>query len=318
MYHAHIDTVPAGELNRWKFDPFEGKLEDGKIFGRGAGDDKACVAAQVIAVVTLARANIQLGGCLKIAIVSDEESGGQQGTKWMHDEGLLDTDALVVGEQTNNHVAIAERVACGIDLTVYGKSAHGATPWAGENAVVKAAAAINWIREHLFPELDKRQHPYLPPPTLNIGKISGGIQWSIVPECCKVEMDRRLLPGETREVAMEEIREVLDKYHHQVESLNYELFSTGEVAANIDTPSEHPFAVLASHIINDISRESRSLTGYEQTSDGRWFARDGIPILIFGPSNPAVAHSTDEFVPVDQLLEATWFYTLLALRWLKL
>jgi len=317
MWHSHIDTVPPGELDRWSVDPFAGELRQGKIFGRGAGDDKGCVAAQVMALITLARSGLSIQGSLALAIVSDEESGGLQGTHWLHDEGQLQTDALVVGEQTANHVAISERVACGIDLTVFGRSAHGAMPWAGENAVLKTARALTWLQDRLFPVLENRRHPYLPPPTLNIGKIQGGIQWSIVPERCKVEMDRRLLPGETREMAMAEIRHALDEFAEQVEPLNYELFSTGEVAANINTPPEDAFVALANQALQALCGTPRPLTGYVQTSDGRWFARDGIPIILFGPSDPIVAHAADEHVSVDQLVEATQFLTLLAMRFLS-
>lgn len=317
LYHAHVDTVPAGEEERWQHPPFGGVLQDGLLFGRGAGDDKSSVAAQITALITLARSGVSLKGTLSVAAVADEESGGLAGTKWLRDSGRLAPDFLVVGEQTNNQVAVAERVACGIDLTVFGRSAHGAMPWAGENAVLKAARALTWLQDRLFPKLAARdaEHPYLPPPTLNVGRIRGGIQWSIVPERCKVEMDRRLLPGETREEAMAEIEALLDEFSATVEPLRYELFSTGEVAPNIDTPPDHPFVQTANAALQTVTGEARPLTGYVQTSDGRWFAGDGIPIIIFGPSEPAVAHATDEYVSVDQLLEATRFLTLLALRW---
>lgn len=315
LFHAHIDTVPAGDLERWSVDPFGGEVKDGRIYGRGAGDDKGSVAAQVMAFIALARAGVPLRNSLQLAIVADEESGGLQGTRWLHQEGVLKADALVVGEQTNNTVAIAERVACGIDLNVFGRSAHGAMPWAGENAVLKAARALTYLFERLAPRLEVRAHPYLPPATLNVGKITGGIQWSIVPESCKIEMDRRLLPGETREAAMQEIREILDEYAAQVEPLRYELFSQGEVAANINTSPDDPFVRQASQALADLRGEARPLTGYVQTSDGRWFARDGIPIILFGPSDPAVAHAADEQVSIEELVEAARFYTLLALRW---
>ncbi|MFW6097776.1 MAG: M20 family metallopeptidase [Chloroflexota bacterium] len=317
LYHAHVDTVPAGEVQRWQHPPFAGVLQNGRLYGRGAGDDKSSVAAQIMALITLKRSGVSLKGTLSVAAVSDEESGGLAGTKWLRDSGRLAPDFLVVGEQTNNEVAVAERVACGIDLTVFGRSAHGAMPWAGENAVLKAARALTWLQDRLFPKLAARdaEHPYLPPPTLNVGRIRGGIQWSIVPERCKVEMDRRLLPGETRKEAMAEIEALLEEFSTTVEPLRYELFSMGEVAPNIDTPPDHPFVQTANAALEAATGEPRPLTGYEQTSDGRWFAGDGIPIIIFGPSEPAVAHATDEYVSVDQLLEATRFLTLLALRW---
>lgn len=317
LYHAHVDTVPAGEVDRWQHAPFAGVIEDERIYGRGAGDDKGSVAAQIMALITLARSGLSASGLISVAAVADEESGGLTGTKWLRDSGRLAPDFLVVGEQTNNQVAVAERVACGIDLTVFGASAHGAMPWAGENAVLKAARALTWLQDRLFPQLAARDaaHPYLPPPTLNVGRIRGGIQWSIVPERCKVEMDRRLLPGETREEAMAEIEALLDEFAATVEPLRYELFSTGEVAPNIDTAPDDPFVQTANTALAAVAGEPRPLTGYAQTSDGRWFAGDGIPIIIFGPSEPAVAHATDEYVSVAQLLEATRFLTLLALRW---
>jgi len=314
MYHAHIDTVSPGETHRWTVDPFGGEIKDGHIYGRGAGDDKGSVAAQVMALVALARANIPLSGCLKVVVVSDEEFGGTNGTHWLHGGGKLQTEALVVGEQTNNRVAIAERVACGIDITIFGKSAHGAMPWEGENAVLKAARAITYLQDQLFPRLEARTHPYLPSPTLCVCKIEGGQQWGVVPERCVIETDRRLIPGETREMAMEEIHQVLDEYNENVEPLNFELYSTGEVAANINTSPDEPFVIQANQALYDLTGDERSLTGYVQTSDGRWLAKDGIPIIIFGPSEPAVAHSTDEYVSIEQLFEATQFLTLLALR----
>jgi acetylornithine deacetylase/succinyl-diaminopimelate desuccinylase-like protein len=291
-------------------------VRDGYVYGRGAGDDKGSAAAQVMAIIALARSGVTLDGTLQVALVSDEESGGMRGTQWLHSQSILRADALVVGEQTYNQVALGERVACGIDLIVSGKSAHGAMPWAGENAVLKAARALTWLQEKLFPRLEARLHPYLPPPTLNVGKIQGGIQWNIVPDQCKVEMDRRLVPGETREMALEEIRALMDEFATAVEPLTYELVSTGDVAENINTPADDPFVRVASDALRAICGEERPLTGYVQTSDGRWFASDGIPILIFGPSDPAVAHSADERVSVDQLVEATRFLALLAMRWL--
>jgi acetylornithine deacetylase/succinyl-diaminopimelate desuccinylase-like protein len=268
-----------------------------------------------MALVTLARSGAIQDQEIELAIVSDEESGAEAGTKWLHDSGELACDYLVVGEQTENQVAVGERVACGIDLTIMGKSAHGAMPWAGDNAILKAARVICHLEQTLFPRLEARCYGHLPQATLNIGRIDGGSQWNVVAERCLVKMDRRLLPGETREAAVAEIREILETYSATVEPLSYKLYSAGEVAANIDTSPRDPFVLTANRALRDITGEKRNLTGYVQTSDGRWFARDGIPIIIFGPGDPRLAHSADEFVSAKQLVEATRFYTLLALRW---
>lgn len=317
MFHAHVDTVPAGNLEEWSKEPFAGEIEAGRVYGRGAGDDKSSVAVQIMALVALARAGVSLDGCLQVAVVADEESGAATGTRWLRDTGKIQPDFLVVGEQTNNQVAIGERVACGIDLTVYGKSAHGAMPWAGDNAVLKAARVLVWLEEKYFPQLSAKKTPYLPPPTLNVGRIQGGVQWNMVAGQCKIEMDRRLIPGETRAMAMDELRELLDEYDRMIEPLQYKLFSTGDVASNINTPPDEPFVHVANEALHAVSGEKRVLTGYAQTSDGRWFADDGIPIIIFGPSDPAVGHAADEYVEINQLVEATRFLALFAMRWLQ-
>jgi len=315
LFHAHIDTVPAGDPTRWSFPPFEGLLSEDRVYGRGAGDDKGSVAVQLAAFLALAHSDVEKNRRIGLAIVADEESGGEEGTRWLHDAGFLKADALVVGEQTQNQVSVAERVTCGIDLIVYGKSAHGATPWDGENAVLKACRALAYLFDQLEPKLHARKHPYLPSPTLNLGRIEGGIQWNIVPEKCVAKMDRRLIPGETREAALQEMRLLLDRYAEDVEPLHYALHSEGDVAPNVDTDPDDPFVQMAQSSLSDLLGEARPLTGYVQTSDGRWFAGDGIPIIHFGPGDPALAHAANEYVPVQQLVEGAKFLALLGSRW---
>jgi acetylornithine deacetylase/succinyl-diaminopimelate desuccinylase-like protein len=110
---------------------------------------------------------------------------------------------------------------------------------------------------------------------------------------------------------------VLEEFSGHAGPLRYELHSEGEVAANINTSPAHPFARAAAAALQAVYGERRDLTGYVLTSDGRWFAADGIPIILFGPGDPALAHAANEFIPVHQLVEATRFLTLLGYRWLN-
>lgn len=314
-FHAHIDTVPAGDLQRWRHDPFSGSIADGRIYGRGAGDDKASAAAMCAALAVLLQADPVLSLNVQLVLAADEEAGGLDGTRWLRDAGHLQPDFLVVGEQTHNHVSVAERVACGIDLTVLGRSAHGAMPWVGDNAVMKTARALTWLLEQLGSRFESRTHPHLPPPTLNVGRIDGGRRWNVVPERCEVKMDRRLIPGETRGEALAEIEELLERYDREVEPLAFELHSEGEVAPNVNTPVDSPFVEVAQRCLASVAGEERPISGYALTSDGRWFARGAIPIIHFGPGDPALAHASDEYVEVDEVVEAVRFYALFALRW---
>jgi acetylornithine deacetylase/succinyl-diaminopimelate desuccinylase family protein len=315
MFHGHYDTQPVEDRDDWICDPFGAEIIDGRIYGRGSGDDKASVVAQVMAAVALARAEVDLAGTLVVAAVSDEEALGLLGTKWLHENGHLETDYLVVGEQTLNEVAVAERAIIWVDVTVKGKAAHGAMPWNGANAVTAAAHLVGHLEREWRGRLSTRAHRYLPNSSLNFGVIQGGHYPSIVPDHCLLRLDRRVIPGESSATVLAELDELIQEagvlerpdITHEV-SVSYD----GGIA--IDTDPDNELVATLQGAVADVAGEARKLTGYQQGSDGRYFSRDGIPIAIFGPSDPDLAHGPNENCPVDQLIEAARIYTLTAMR----
>jgi succinyl-diaminopimelate desuccinylase len=315
--HAHIDTVPVEDPSRWDHDPFGGQLIDGVIYGRGAGDDKSSVAAQIMAVKALAKAGVELDGTVVVCLVADEEQGGIRGTKWLRDEAYLRPDLLIVGEQTNNRVAIAERAMVRFEIVVRGRAAHGAMPWEGLNAIVGMARLVCHLEDTFGPLLEARVHPYLPHSSMNIGTIEGGLKPNMVPEVCRIRIDRRLLPNESPDSAEQEIRDALESLSSQLEGFVYELreFARSWPAASTD-PKSRLVQVMQGAIV-DLAGQEGPLTGYNQGSDSRFFAEAGIPIVIFGPSDPAVGHAPNERVSVGSLLEATQIVALSALRLLS-
>lgn len=315
--HAHIDTVPVEDPSRWDHDPFGAELVDGIIYGRGAGDDKASAAAQIMAAKAIAQAGVRLSGTLQVCAAADEEQGGVRGTKWLRDEGYLRPDFLIVGEQTNNHVAVAERSMARFEITVRGVAAHGAMPWEGVNAIVKMARLICHIEDTLGRRLEARVHPFLPHSSMNIGTIEGGLKPNMVPEVCRITIDRRLLPDESPSTAKAEIHDVFDRFAAAVEEIDFDvrLFAQSWPAVNTDPRSEL-VQIMQGAIVDQVGAE-RPITGYNQGSDSRYFATAGIPVVIFGPSDPAVGHAPNEHVAVSALLEATRIYALTALRLLE-
>ena len=316
-FNAHIDTVPIEDYAAWKYDPFGAEIVDGVLYGRGAGDDKGSVTAQMMAAVALRRAQVQLEGTLVVNPVADEESLSAHGAQWLHDTGQLRPDMIIIGEQTNNEVAVAERSINWVELVIHGKAAHGAMPWNGVNAIMQMAGVIKFLEREYLPVLARRDHPYLPPSTMNLGTISGGIKTNMVPELCRITLDRRVPPGETIETITAELREILDRYAHEVEPINYEIKVLYSSGLPVDTRPDDPLVAIMQTAVKDVSGEERPITGYNQGSDGRFFANDGIPVLIFGPSHPDVGHSANEHVRIAQVVEATKIYALTALRALK-
>lgn len=318
VWNAHIDTVPVEDVHNWRHDPFSGiiETEDGVdyVYGRGTGDDKGAVASQVMAMIALKRAGVKLNGTLIVNPVADEEGHGKRGTAWLLETGYYGRpDIVIVGEQTNDEVAIAERAYTFSRIIVKGKACHGAMPWNGNNAIVKAARIIDLINTELEPKLETRTHPYLPHSTMNVSKIHGGVKENVVPELVEITFDRRVIPGETLMGAMEEIEELIKRLQSE-DPFEYEMRYDYMSGMPTDTAPDDPLIVAMLGTIKELTGKDARPTGYKQGSDARYFAPLNIPVAIYGPSDPAVGHSPNERVSVEQLVEATKVYALTAIR----
>lgn len=317
VWNAHIDTVTVEDRSAWRHDPFTGIMEEGPdgpvIYGRGAGDDKGSVAAQVMAAVALARSGVRLKGHLIVNPVADEESASCRGTGWLFKNGHLAADWYIVGEQTNCKFAVAERAVLWYEITFKGKGAHAAMPWAGNNAVVKAARFVELIDRELSPRLKQRTHPYLPSPTITVSKFHGGVKDNMLPGVAVVSLDRRAIPGETQESVTAELKELLDRLVAE-DPFEYVINCYYDTKYMVNTMPEDPMVQAMQRAYKTVKGEENEIIGYRQGSDGRFFVRTGRPIVIYGPSDPSVGHTANEYVPVSQLIEATKVYALSALQ----
>lgn len=315
LLNAHIDTVSAGNLDEWETDPFRAEIKDGNVYGRGAGDDKGSVCAQIMAAAMIKKSGIPLKGTLLINPVSDEEANSCRGAKWLRDSGRLIPDMAIIGEQTNNRIAVAERAVVFVKITITGKGCHGAMPWAGSNATIHMSNFIQALQAELLPKVEKVIHPYLPLTTLSATHIEGGYQVNIIPETCLLEIDCRLAPGVSEAFVLDEFEKILRKLSHDSTEFQYQIEVTNsEKGVVVDTSPDTLLVRKISEAYTEVTGELPKLTGYRQASDGRIFAKAGIPIVIFGPGNPAYGHAPNEFVPVVQLVEATKILILTILK----
>jgi acetylornithine deacetylase/succinyl-diaminopimelate desuccinylase family protein len=304
LIHSHYDTQPSGDPALWSSDPYRATLRDGKIYGRGAGDDKGSVAVQMAALLNLARGGFDPPFRLLLAFVADEESGGERGTVFLREAGELRADAVLIGEQTDNQVAIGERGIVWIRVEFTGKAAHGAIPEAGASALAPAAWLIDQLHQRLMPELRARQPtPLLPASSLTIGRCDAGSDVSTVPATAVVELDRRIVPGEDPDGCVAEVTTYVDAALQYAPGITARM-STFLSAPAFLTPEDSPLVQSLQDAVA-ATCGPRLLTGYRQASDARFFAPDGVPIVIFGPSDPAVGHAADEHIAVDDLQQAT-------------
>lgn len=151
-FNSHIDTVGTGGRGDWTGDPFSGEVADGRVWGRGAGDAKASVAAMCVATKVLHQARHSWSGGVLLALVSDEETGGN-GSRFLLANGHTDADAWVIGEMTGNRVAIAEKGLIWLRIETLGHTAHASTPEKGVNAIDKMLDLLHRIRSELVPPM---------------------------------------------------------------------------------------------------------------------------------------------------------------------
>jgi succinyl-diaminopimelate desuccinylase len=311
-FNAHLDVVPTGEESVWTHPPFGADLLDGRVYGRGAGDDKASVTAQVMAGLALARSGVPLKGKLVVNEVADEEVGGVAGAKLMVEGGYVRPDFAIVGEQTLNRVLVGEKGTAGVRIVVYGRAAHGALPWEGANAIEGMARVIVALQEELWPKLEQRTHPLFHHSSASVNLISGGVKVNVVADRCEISIDRRVVPGEDPRASYEEVVEIARRVIADIPGLRVE-FGRGlapRPATLTDPGSPVVQAMTAANAFLGLSTE---LGGFSMASDGRFFSAAGVPTIIYGPGDPRLAHVPDEWVGVDEVLEATRAYALAAL-----
>jgi succinyl-diaminopimelate desuccinylase len=311
LFNAHVDVVPTGDTSVWSHPPFAAEIDGGRVYGRGAGDDKASVTAQVMGAIAVARSGVPINGTLIVNVVADEETGGFHGAKFVVDNMKQRPDYVIVGEQTMSRVAIGERGFASTEDVVRGRAAHGALPWEGANAIEGMAEVIVALRRELWPVLESRLNPYFHHSSASINMIEGGIKQNVVPDRCSIYVDRRIIPGENPNDNVQEIREIAERAIASVPGTSVEVRGLGLGAASMSEPNSPVVkAMLAANEYLDLNTE---LTGFSMGTDGRHFAAVGIPTIIYGPGDPKLAHIPDEWVGVDEVLDATRAYALAAL-----
>ncbi len=316
LYNAHVDVVPTGEESAWTFPPFEAHISDGKVYGRGAGDDKASMAAQIMGAIAVVRSGVPIHGSIIVNACGDEETGGRHGALYtvQHLDPL--PDFVVAGEQTLNRICVGERGGAGVRVTVYGRAAHAAIPWNGVPAIEGMAMVITALQQELWPKLaGRKQAPFEVPSTATISQIEGGVKTNVVPDKCTIYIDRRILPSETSEEATEEIRLVAERAIVNIPGMRVEV--EGQIGGRATLLDDSSPIVKAMQQANQELGIDPTPTGYNMATDGRHFAAAGIPTIIYGPGDPALAHVPDEWVGIDEVMEATRAYALCSLALLS-
>jgi len=279
ILHGHLDVVPGHD------DQFRPRVADGRLFGRGAYDMKAALAAMMLAVADLAERPPDVE--VLLLVVPDEERSepGDNCTQLLVRDGLR-ADFVVCGEPTDMLVGVQAKGVMMLDIAVRGVAAHGSTPWLGQNAVLRA---VDMYRDILALPFASESSAMFTRPSINLGRIEGGDAINKVPELCRMQVDIRYLPGQRPEEVMRQVRSVDPR-------ADVEVILERPPA---DVSPEHPFVTALLSAAGRHEPDAVSV-GRDGASDAVAFLEVGVPAVEFGPRG-AGHHGADEYVEVDSL-----------------
>jgi succinyl-diaminopimelate desuccinylase len=274
IFHGHLDVVPAYA------EQFKPRVEGDRLIGRGGFDMKGGLAAMMIALSELSS---QDAVRVRFCCVPDEESEDleSRSTDWLVGTGFTG-DFAITGEPTHLHVGVQAKGVLAMRLAVHGRSAHGSTPWLGDNAVLKAIDVFRRIETLPF---TRESSELFDRPSVNLGRIIGGDALNKVPDRCEIVIDIRYLPNQDPGEILSQIRSIPD-----CEVMRTFIHEPAFVSR------QNPF-VLA--LVEAAGGESMSV-GRDGASDAISFQRAGIPAVEFGPHGGG-HHGPEEWVSIASL-----------------
>jgi succinyl-diaminopimelate desuccinylase len=278
VLHGHLDVVP-GQAGQ-----FEPRVEDDRLYGRGAYDMKGALAAMMLSVAAM---RDQEAVRVRLGIVGDEESEeeAERGSDHLVDSGFTG-DFAITGEPTDLHIGVEAKGVLALRVQVGGVAAHGATPWLGDNAVLRAIEVFRSIESLPFA---RHSSELFDRPSINLGRILGGDALNKVPDRCAIDVDIRYLPDQDPATVLEQVRGVPGT---EVEKL----FTRPPAIVDRDLPYVRALrAAAGSHH----DGEPMSV-GRDGASDAVSFLRVGVPAVEFGPVGEG-HHGPAEWVSVSSL-----------------
>ena len=282
---------------------------------------KGALAAMAAALVALSRSHRELAGDVILAAVIDEEMESLGAEDLIR--GGVQAAGCVVGEPTENRVAIGHRGLEWLEAEFTGRATHAGSREKGANAIVAAARFVRLLEEELQPALQRRSHPLLGPPSLNVGTVRGGDHPSTVAARCAVQIDRRWIPGESMEQLFSELEALLARTRSESPGVSTSLRRLpGSMATMphgpLETSADHPLVRAALETRAEVSGRREPPEAFPAWTDAALVSREGgIPCVVMGPGHIAQAHSADEWVDIEQVREAALQYAALAVRFAR-
>ncbi len=308
IYNGHLDIVPVGD--GWTKPPFGAVIEDGKLYGRGSADMKSGVAAMMYSAVVLKRMGSPFSGELILYFNVDEEFSNL-GIKHFLEENIT-ADFAVISEPTDLDACVGHKGVSRYRVQTRGQAGHTAVVKQPDNSIYKMVKLVAAL-EQLSGRVKQTKHPLLGESSLTVAQFNGGTAPNIVPAHTVIEVDRRLMPGETAESSFDEfmktLKKVADEGNFVFEAEQYQHLPPSIIE------ERHELVVAALEAANAVTGKRKVAKAFEASAEASFFAvGKGIPTLIIGPGSLCNAHTADEYVFVEEAVDAARIYVALATK----
>jgi putative selenium metabolism hydrolase len=318
LFDSHIDTVGVGDRREWNWDPFEGKEEDGVIFGRGACDEKGSTPPMIYAIAALKALGLLGDWTLYYFGNMEEWCDGIAPHALVEHEGVR-PDFVIIGEPTKLNIYRGHRGRIEVSASFKGKSAHAAMPRLGDNPLYHAAPFILGVEKMLDRLPDD---PFLGPGTIAVTNVAVNTpSLNAVPAEAEVYLDRRVTLGETPDQVLEQVRSLPQGDRATIEIPKYEepsytgfIFPVDKTFPAWALDPGHPLVQAAQKGFRSMYGREAGVGKWEFSTNGiYWMGKAGIPSIGFGPGDEQYAHTVLDQVPAQEVIDATRFYAALPL-----
>lgn len=301
---GHIDTVACDDIQNWKYDPHEAKIEGDILYGRGAADMKGGVTAMIMTAKRLAEIGEKPDTPVLFCFTADEESNGI-GVKSIVEAGFLDTvDEMIICEPSDEKVSFCEKGALWMRLDVWGVASHASRPDLGRNAVEYAIWFAQKMAERV---LDGKIHKIMGRTSVSVTNLHGGVMTNIIPSEAYVELDIRTIPGTSHETIIETAQNLCDEMQSKYSNIVVKLsILNNRPAIECDKKSTFRERVFETAQESGLSAASRG--HYFYTDASQVIPVRNIPFVIAGPGDDAMAHRANEWVSLQSVLRFSDFY----------
>ncbi len=317
LYDGHIDTVGIGNPDEWDWDPFEGKVEGGTLYARGACDEKNCVPGMVYGLA-LAKELGLLEGWTAYYFGNMEEWNDGSAPDALHQVEGVDPDFVVIGEPTKMQVYRGQKGRVEFQIKAVGKSAHAASNHLGDNAIYKLLPIID--------QISKLEPEFVDDPFLGNGRITvtdmevKTPSINAVPDEASIFIDRRLTFGESPENELERLKKIVgDRDDMDVSILVYDepsytgfVYPLDKIYPAWAVPEDHPLVRAGQKAGEMLWGEMPPPYKWNFSTNGiYWMGKAGIPCIGFGPGDEEHAHTVIDQVSLDDVVKAAEWYALL-------